>query len=112
MQRITRDELQAALDRGSLTLIEALSEMHYAAGHLPGARHVPDALTVDLAASVAPDKAQTVVVYCSGPSCGRSRVTGAAFERLGYRDVRVYEGGKSDWLSAGLPLTAAAAAVS
>jgi 3-mercaptopyruvate sulfurtransferase SseA len=27
----------------------------------------------------------------------------AAFTRLGYPDVRVYDGGKADWADAGLP---------
>jgi 3-mercaptopyruvate sulfurtransferase SseA len=31
------------------------------------------------------------------------RVAAAAFTRLGYRDVRVYDGGKTDWAAAGLP---------
>ena len=39
---------------------------------------------------------------CAGPSCARSTVA-AAFRRLGYRDVRVYPGGKTDWDAAGLP---------
>jgi 3-mercaptopyruvate sulfurtransferase SseA len=39
-----------------------------------------------------------------GQGCTRSKVTAAAFERLGYRDVRVYPGGKADWWQAGQPL--------
>jgi rhodanese-related sulfurtransferase len=67
----------------------------------------------ELAARIAPDRAGTVVVYCSGPSCGRSTAAAAAFRRLGYTDVRVYSGGKLDWHDAGLPLegTRAGAAV-
>jgi rhodanese-related sulfurtransferase len=99
MDTIGRDELRTLLDTGQVTLIEALSPGHYDAGHLPGSRNVPGDLSPDLAA----DRSATVVVYCSGPGCGRSRVTAAAFVRLGYTDVRVYAGGKSDWAAAGLP---------
>jgi rhodanese-related sulfurtransferase len=103
MQHISRDDLRTLLDAGGVVLVEALPEPHYAADHLPGAVNLPGELTAELAAQLAPDPAQTVVTYCSGPSCGRSKVAAAAFGRLGYRDVRVYEGGKTDWAAARLP---------
>jgi rhodanese-related sulfurtransferase len=106
MDTIGRDDLRALLDTGAVTLIEALPAAHHAAGHLPGAVNVPGDLTADLAARLAPDRSATMVVYCSGPGCARSRVTAAALIRLGYTDVRVYPGGKSDWAAAGLPLHA------
>lgn len=39
MQHISREDLQALLDAGTVTLIEALPEPHYDAEHLPGAGH-------------------------------------------------------------------------
>jgi rhodanese-related sulfurtransferase len=103
MHTVDRETLRALLDTGRITLIEALPADHYNAEHLPGARNIPGELTSDLAAQVAPDPAGTVVVYCSGPGCQRSKLTAAAFIRLGYTDVRVYPGGKSDWAAAGPP---------
>jgi rhodanese-related sulfurtransferase len=103
MKHIIRDDLRRLLDAGTLTLVEALPAAAYQAEHIPGAVNVPADLTADLAAALAADRAGTVVVYCSGPACGRSGTTAAAFQRLGYTDVRVYAGGKSDWLEAGLP---------
>ena len=103
MQHISRDDLQALIGAGTVTLIEALPEPHYDAEHLPGAVNLPGDLTADLAQELAPDRSQTVVTYCSGPSCGRSKVAAAAFTRLGYPDVRVYPGGKADWADADLP---------
>jgi rhodanese-related sulfurtransferase len=110
VQRISRDNLRALLDAGSVTLIEALPEPHYAAEHVPGAVNLPGDLTADLAARLAPDPARTVVTYCAGPSRGRSKVAAAAFTRFGYADVRVYDGGKSDWADAGLPFEGTRAA--
>ncbi|MBX9243816.1 rhodanese-like domain-containing protein [Actinotalea ferrariae] len=107
---ISREERVALLERDTVTLIEALPAAHYAAEHLPGAVNVPGALTAADAARVAPDGDRTVVVYCSGPACGRSTVTAAAFSALGYTDVRVYRGGKADWFAAGLPMEHARAA--
>ena len=103
MQQITRDDLRALLDAGTLTLVEALPAPHYDAEHLPGAVNLPG----DLAAELAPDPAVTVVTYCSGPSCGRSKAAAAAFARRGYHDVRMYAGGKADWADAGLPFDGA-----
>jgi rhodanese-related sulfurtransferase len=101
--RVSRDELRRRLSTGDVTLIEALPHAHYLAEHLPGAVNLPGELTRDLAAQLAPDRDRTVVVYCSGPACGRSAVAAAAFERLGYTDARVYSAGKADWFTAGLP---------
>ncbi|MET8087175.1 rhodanese-like domain-containing protein [Micromonospora sp. NPDC005237] len=100
MQRISRDRLRELLDAGEVTLVEAA---HFEADHLPGAVNLPGELSADLAARLAPDRDRTVVTYCSGPACSRSKAAAAAFERLGYTDVRGYDGGKADWAQAGLP---------
>ena len=107
MQRISRDGFRALLDTGTVTVVEALPEAHYEAEHLPGAVNLPGELTAGLAAQLVPDRDRIVVTYCSGPSCSRSKTAVAAFERLGYTDVRVYDGGKADWAQAGLPFDGA-----
>lgn len=107
MQDITRDELVALLDDGSIVLVEALSELHYHSGHIATAVNLPEQATAETAAAIAPDLHTTIVTYCSGPSCTRSKAAAIAFEKLGYADVRVYSGGKADWFDAGVPLAAA-----
>ncbi|KQY47992.1 rhodanese-like domain-containing protein [Cellulomonas sp. Root137] len=107
---ITREELVRAMSEDTITLIEALPAAHYAAEHLPGAINVPGEVTAQDAARIAPDLHRPVVVYCSGPGCGRSKVTAAALSRAGYTDVRVYVDGKADWYAAGLPMERTAAA--
>ncbi|WP_225753201.1 rhodanese-like domain-containing protein [Actinotalea sp. Marseille-Q4924] len=79
-------------------------QSHYDAEYLPGAVNTPGALTAAKAARIVPDRDRTVVVYCSGPACGRSTVTAAAFTALGYTNVRVSADGKADWFAAGLPM--------
>jgi rhodanese-related sulfurtransferase len=108
MNQISRDELRRLLDAGAVVLVEALPAPHFEAEHIPGAVNVP-AVTAEAAAAVAPNTSATVVTYCSGPSCGRSKAAAAAFLRLGYSDVRVYVGGKADWADAGLPFEGARA---
>ncbi|WP_327010675.1 rhodanese-like domain-containing protein [Dactylosporangium sp. NBC_01737] len=111
VQRIDRDGLRALRDGGGVVLVEALPQAQYDAEHLPGAVNVPGDLTADAAARLVPDTGTTVVVYCSGSGCTRSKTTAAAFARLGYTDVHVYPGGKADWAEAGLPFEGARATV-
>ena len=103
MNAVSREQLRALLADGAVVLVEALPQQAFEAEHIPGAVNVAGDLTEQQATVIAPDKTATVVTYCTGPGCQRSKVTAAAFVRYGYTDVRVYEGGKTDWAQAGLP---------
>jgi rhodanese-related sulfurtransferase len=101
--RITRDELRNRLDAGTPTLLfEALPEKYYRDGHLPGAVQIDHENVRNAAATLAPDKNATVVVYCASSTCRNSDIAANQFEALGYADVRVYVEGKQDWIDAGL----------
>jgi rhodanese-related sulfurtransferase len=106
---IDRAELQSRMaakqsGRGSLQLLEALGEMYYARGHLPGALHFPHDRTRELAALMLPSRDDDIVVYCASSTCRNSHIAAGALRTLGYRRVSVYAGGKQDWQDAGLPL--------
>jgi rhodanese-related sulfurtransferase len=63
---ISRDELKAKLESGErFTLVDALPEDAYRAGHLPGANNVPYDRVRELAPERLPDKEAEIVVYCA-----------------------------------------------
>jgi rhodanese-related sulfurtransferase len=100
---ITRDELQASLSASNPpVLLEALPPKYYLEAHLPGAVHFPHDRVRALAAALLPDKKASLVIYCASDTCQNSHAAAATLESLGYTDVRVYAGGKKDWLEAGL----------
>ncbi|HEX6392745.1 MAG TPA: rhodanese-like domain-containing protein [Acidimicrobiales bacterium] len=101
MKTITRTELQNRL--GSIVLLEALPRNYFEAEHLPGARNMPRDEIDALASLLVPDKGAAVVTYCAGPSCPNSKIAAERLETLGYTEVYAYEGGKEEWLAAGLP---------
>ena len=102
---ITRTELQSLLaSRHPVTVAEALPPRYYADAHLPGAVNLPLADLETLAPALFPDKAATVVTYCSNLACPNSHQAAERLARLGYTDVRVYAAGKQDWVEAGLPV--------
>ncbi len=45
-----------------------------------------------------------IVTYCSGVTCPNSKIAAHRLTALGYTDVRAYEGGKEEWVGAGLPV--------
>ncbi len=102
---ITRDELQAKLERKEkLILVEALPETYYLDQHLPGAINIPHDQVDALAPALLPDKAAQIVVYCANGPCRNSGIAARRLAGLGYTDVRDYHEGKQDWLEAGLPV--------
>lgn len=100
---ITRNDLRAKLDRGDpVVLVEALPEGYYRKEHLPGAINLPPDRIRELAPRLLPDKDAEIIVYCSSLQCQKSSFATATLLKLGYRNVRDYEGGKRDWMEAGL----------
>jgi rhodanese-related sulfurtransferase len=90
-------------------LVEALPERHFLDTHLPGAINIPHDAVDAPAPALLPDRAAQVIVYCASAQCRNSDIAAARLRRLGYADVRVYAGGKKDWVEAGLPVERAAA---
>jgi rhodanese-related sulfurtransferase len=104
---ITRDELQAAIEAGSVTVVDALGETYWAQQHLPGAVYLVAEDVEAEAARLLPDKAAAIVTYCSNPACANSGQVANRLEQLGYSNVRKYREGIQDWVESGLPVESA-----
>ena len=104
LHSIARDDLVTEL-RGPRppVLIEALGGAYYADAHLPGAINIPPALVDRLAAQLVRDRDTRIVVYCSRTSRS-SEMVARRLQELGYSQVRIYPGGKEDWVEHGLPV--------
>jgi rhodanese-related sulfurtransferase len=87
-------------------LVEALPHAAFRRRHLPGAVNLPRSRVEALAAVLLPDLDAEIVVYCGSWLCRSSDRVAAKLRTLGYTNVRVYRGGKRDWLRAGLPVEA------
>jgi len=102
-QTISRDELAAGLDTGTITLIDALPESYYNQQHLPGALNLVADDVDTRAAQLLPNKDAALVTYCSNLDCANSHRVASRLEQLGYTNVRKYADGIQDWTDAGLP---------
>lgn len=98
---IDRDTLKDKLDRGEdVKLVMTLNEWAFRAKRIPGSLHFG---SVDAALHVL-DPDDEIVVYCSDPACVASQFAYRGLVAAGYANVSRYEGGLSDWESAGYPL--------
>lgn len=104
---ISRHQLLDLVNRRATVVFEALSESHWASGHIPGAFAMPLDRIAEVAGTRAPDKDAAVVVYCASVTCKNSDIAAQKLVSLGYRSVAVYAGGKADWKDAGLELEVA-----
>lgn len=102
---ISLSELAALLHSGQPPLlVEVLGPEHYGRGHLPGALNLPLEGFVANAERVLPDLAAPIVVYCASATCANSHIAQQKLQALGYRDVRVFKGGKAAWRESGRAL--------
>ena len=102
-QRISRDELKAGLDAGTVTAVDALPESYYAQQHLPGALNLVADDVASHAGELLPDRHAAIVTYCSNTACANSGHVATDLIALGYTDVRTYAEGIQDWVEHGLP---------
>lgn len=94
---------EAAIQSGSVTVVDALGGQYYEKQHLPGALALVEADVADHASRLLPDKTTPIVTYCSNEACPNSQNVANLLARAGYTNVRKYREGIQDWVEAGLP---------
>ena len=101
VRTIDRDELSIMVERGDrFRLVMALNEWAFQAKHIPGSEHFNT--SEELFSALSPE--DDIVVYCTSYDCHASIALYHALVDGGYRNVRRYSGGLTDWEAAGLPL--------
>ena len=101
---ISRTDLLAAIEAGTVTVVDALGGEYWAKQHLPGAIPLVAADVQARAAALLPDHTAAIVTYCSNTACPNSEQVASLLTNLGYANVREYREGIEDWAAAGLPL--------
>jgi len=98
-------ELQRRLAEGApAELLDVRSPAEFAAAHVPGARLVPlDRL--DAAAFLKERGAQDKPIYVLCQTGGRARRAIEKFQRAGFNECVLVEGGTQAWIEAGLAVT-------
>jgi rhodanese-related sulfurtransferase len=107
---VSTAEVRAALSAENVVVLDARPVEEYAVSHLPGARSVvgkpglaPSLYTADVNDVVrkVPDRATSLIVYCNGLYCGRSKRFAADLRAIGYVNVRRYQLGIPAWRGLG-----------
>ena len=93
---ITTEELVAILAAKSEPVFDVRSAKEYAIAHIPGTINVSE-LEVQRISQLYPDRATRMILYCNGPSCGKSKRTSEQLVAFGYTRVRRYQLGMSVW---------------
>jgi molybdopterin/thiamine biosynthesis adenylyltransferase/rhodanese-related sulfurtransferase len=100
--RISEVEPARAREQASngAVLVDVRETEEFAAGHIPGARHVPRGYLESRIEGVAPDRSQHLILYCA--SGNRSAYAARTLmEDLGYENVESMRGGITLWKDRG-----------
>ncbi len=98
---ISIEDLKAAIEEGSVVVIDVNGSKSYKNGHIPTAIDFAEVAKGGLADLLPEDKSTMVVAYCGGPSCGAYKKAVKAVAALGYTDVHHLSAGIRGWKSAG-----------
>src|SRR5262249_6992429 len=108
---VSTADLRRILADGSATVFDARPPKEYAISHIPGAvnvsgkpgrpmsQYVPDA--DEIARALGGNKESPIVLYCSGPFCGRSKRLSEELLAAGFTNVRRYQLGIPVWRALG-----------
>jgi molybdopterin/thiamine biosynthesis adenylyltransferase/rhodanese-related sulfurtransferase len=99
IEEVDPSEVNELIHEGA-TVIDVRETEEYAAGHLPGAKHVPRSYLETRIEGVVPDRSTQVILYCAS---GNRSAYGARTltEELGYEHVRSMTGGITLWKDRG-----------
>ena len=93
VKRTDMKSVAERLKRGEINVLDVRNASEWAAGHLPGATHIPVGYLPDRINEVPRDK--PLVVHCQGGT--RSAIATSVLQKLGVKEVEDYGGGYSEW---------------
>jgi glyoxylase-like metal-dependent hydrolase (beta-lactamase superfamily II)/rhodanese-related sulfurtransferase len=95
-ERVKRNDLE-------LVLLDVREKEAFAAGHIPGARHLPRGQLEVRVNSELPDPTERILVCCEFGQI--STLAAATLRELGYTHAAALDGGIKAWRESGLPLS-------
>jgi rhodanese-related sulfurtransferase len=97
---LSTNELLRILADGKTPVLDVRSEQEYAIAHIPGSRNLYEK-EVDQVVAAYPDPATSLVLYCNGPYCGKSKRLSEQLVKRGYTNIRRYQLGLPVWRALG-----------
>ena len=95
-EEISTETLQKILATGSEPVFDVRFAREYAIAHIPGTTNIYEK-EVERILELYPNRDQPMILYCNGPSCGKSKRTSESLVALGYTKVRRYQLGMPVW---------------
>jgi rhodanese-related sulfurtransferase len=103
IKTITTQEVHQILDsKRPIQFWNVLTDEWFKGENIAGSRRVPLDKAGHEVRTMNFSKNTEIVVYCGGPHCPQSRMAAEKLVKLGYENVRAYEGGLEEWKAAGL----------
>jgi rhodanese-related sulfurtransferase len=100
IRECTVADVKARLDRDEpFQLIDVREDSEWAAGRIPGARHIGRGVLERDVEALIPDPDADIVLYCGGGY--RSALAAHNLQKMGYRRVVSMDGGIRSWREAG-----------
>jgi rhodanese-related sulfurtransferase len=88
-------------NKNAIVIDSRPAKPRYDPGHLPGAISIEEPLFDKQKDRLPADKAKEIIFYCQGPACELSHSSAYKAEKLGYTNIKVYQGGEPDWKAKG-----------
>ncbi len=102
VRETTIPELKKRLDaKEEFHLIDVREDHEWAAGHIPGAKHLSRGIIERDIESQIPDREAEILLYCGGGY--RSALVADNLQKMGYKRVVSVDGGWRGWTGAGFP---------
>ena len=93
---ISTETLLSILATHSEPVFDVRTAHEYTIAHIPGTINIYEK-EVDQIAALYPERSTPMILYCNGPSCGKSKRTSEQLVAMGYTNVRRYQLGMPVW---------------
>lgn len=90
------------INRRDAVVIDVRDAADYASGHIPNARHIPEAQLGERIKALEKFKTRPIIVSCR--TGGRAASAGSVLRKHGFGEVFALRGGIVAWQQAGMPL--------